>query len=172
MRRLVTLALLLTLPVLVVSCTYHRAHFDYTDLTETVPLRESEWAGEKLGPVAANDGGAIWNDCTKSSRGTIWHLVHQTRELGGNAIGEIRWLPKTEKHSSGDPTCKRAWAWLVLWPVATTKVFMSTRAEAYAYKVPEEALVGSGLYRIPEDPAEAERVVERILAENPARTAR
>ena len=45
----------------------------------------------------------------------------------------------------------------MLWPVTFSKVFMSTRAEAYAFKVPEGALVGAGLYRIPEDPAAAER---------------
>ena len=157
------LASLLALP----CCTYHRAHFDYVDLAEAVPLRDSGWEGERLGLVAANEGGAIWNDCTKSARGTIWHLVHQAREMGGNAIGEIRWLPKTRKRTSGEPTCKRGWAWLAIWPVSFSRVFMSTRAEGYAYKVPEEASARAGLYRIPEDPRGRERLVDRILAENP-----
>jgi hypothetical protein len=36
MRPLTIVALPLTLPLLVVSRTYHRAHFDYTDLTGQV----------------------------------------------------------------------------------------------------------------------------------------
>ena len=113
MRRLTMVALLLALPLLVVSCTYHRAHFDYAELTEKVPLRESDWDGERLGPVAANEGGAIWNDCTKSAKGTVWILIDETKRMGGNAIGEIRWIPKKEKKGAlplggADHPCSRS----------------------------------------------------------------
>jgi hypothetical protein len=83
-RDVTATALIVSLLVLSVSCSYHRAHFYHADYADGLPMSEFAWEGERLGPVAANEGGAIWNDCTKSARGTVWLLTDRTRKLAGH----------------------------------------------------------------------------------------
>ena len=147
------------------ACTYHRAHFNHEDYADQVPLSSESFDGEALGPVAANEAGAVWNDCTKSAKGTVWILIDETKRMGGNAIGEIRWIPKKEKKGARElPTCKKAWGWLAIWPVVLSPVFMSSRAEAQAYRIPEGAATSKGIYRIPDSDEERAALVERIVA--------
>jgi hypothetical protein len=167
MRQWTATTLVLSLLILSTSCSYHRAHFDYTDEAGAMSVSATAQDGERLGLVSANEGGAIWNDCTGSARGTLWLLMDRTKKLGGNAIGEIRWIPKSGVRSTGEPTCKKQWAWFLVWPVLLTPVFMSSRAEAYAYKIPEGAESVAGLYRIPDSEAGRRQLADRILAENP-----
>ena len=90
MRRTKAKLLALFLVFLSVSCTYHRAHFNHSDYAGQMPLSESSWSGESLGPVAANEAGAFWESCTKSAKGTVWILIDETRRMGGNAIGDAK----------------------------------------------------------------------------------
>lgn len=167
MRRVNAGFLLMCLLLLSVSCTYHRAHLNHSDYAAEMPIRDTGWDGESLGPVAANEAGAVWNDCTKSVKGTLWILMDETRRLGGNAIGDIRWIPKKAKKGNLTlPTCRKAWGWLAIWPALLSPVFMSSRAEAVAYKVDETKMPRAGLYLIPETDAGQMKLVERILAEN------
>jgi hypothetical protein len=150
-----------------VSCTYHRAHLNHSDYAAEMPIRDSAWDGESLGPIAANEAGAVWNDCTKSVKGTLWILIDETKRLGGNAIGDIRWIPKKEKKGNLTlPTCRKSWGWFLIWPATLSPVFMSSRAEAIAYKVDETELPRAGLYLIPETNAGQMELVETILAES------
>jgi len=170
MNRRACLAVLVCACLLFVttSCSYHRAHFRYDEYADEMPIRTESWEGEALGPVSANEKGAIWNNCTESARGTLWLLMDDTRRLGGNAIGDIRWIPKQEEKGNRDaPTCQKSWAWFLIWPVLVTPVFMSSRAEAQAYKIPETAKPRAGLYRIPRSSEEQAALVDRILAESP-----
>lgn len=167
MRRMTAGLLVLSVISLSVSCTYHRAHINHSDYAAEMPISDTGWDGESLGPVAANEAGAFWNDCTKSVEGTLWILIDETKRMGGNAIGDIRWIPKKEKKGNLTlPTCRKGWAWLLVWPVMVTPVFMSSRAEAVAYKVDETKLPRAGLYLIPETEAGQLKLVETILAES------
>ena len=167
MRRMTAGLLVLSSISLSVSCTYHRAHLNHSDYATQMPISESAWDGESLGPVAANEAGAFWNDCTKSVKGTLWILIDETRRMGGNAIGDIRWIPNKEKKGRLTvPTCRKAWGWLLLWPAMVTPVFMSSRAEGVAYTVDESELPRAGLYLIPETDEGQSKLVERILAES------
>lgn len=167
MRRSIAPLVIGSLVCLGSSCSYHRAHIDYSEYADKMPIQGGTIQGEKLGKVSANEGGAFWNDCTKSARGSIWLLMDQTHDLGGNAIGEIRWLPAADERTTEKPTCKKKWAWFLVWPVMVTPVFMSTRVEAEAYRIesPAQADIGDGLYAIPETVAGREALAERIVAE-------
>jgi hypothetical protein len=122
-------------PTLLTSaCTYHRARISYDDPAQPVPIREAEWEGELLGHVASNEGGAIWNNCTKSAETSLWAVIDDAQRMGGNAIGNVRWIPKKEKGNRDRPTCRKGWGWLAIWPVALTTVFMSSRVEAGVYR--------------------------------------
>jgi len=166
MRRTIASSLALCLLALSISCTYHRAHFNHSDYAAEMPLSDSAWGGESLGPVAANEAGAVWIDCTKAAKGTVWILIDETRSMGGNAIGDIRWIPKKEKKGRLTvPACRKAWGWALIWPALLSPVFMSSRAEGIAYKVDESELPRAGLYRIPETDEGQMKLVERILAE-------
>lgn len=163
MRRAIALTVCGCLLTALGGCSYHRAHFTLEEYAEEMPLSSASFEGERLGKVSANGRGAIWNDCTKSARGAVWEVMDQTRRLGGNAIGDLRWIPKNETRSSELPTCKKGWAWFLVWPVLVTPVFMSTRVEGYAYKVPESELSKAGLYPVPSDSRDWAGVMNRIL---------
>jgi hypothetical protein len=167
-RSVVALAVCCALIAASTACTYHRAHIDYEDYADKMPLSAEPFDGERLGTVAANEAGAIWNDCTKAARGTLWILMDDTKRLGGNAIGEIRWIPKKEKHITELPTCRKAWAWFLIWPATLSPVFMSSRAEAQAFRIPEGSKPTAGMYVIPDSNDDREALVERILAESPS----
>ena len=56
----------------------------------------------------------------------------------------------------------------MVWPVLATRVFMSSRAQAQAYRIPESAKTRAGLYRIPDTRVEREELIDRILTESGA----
>jgi hypothetical protein len=161
----IAILLCLCLPLLPLSCSSHRAHVRHADYADEMLLSAESLDGEVLGSVAANEAGALWNDCSKSVRGTLWHLMDRTEAMGGNAVGNIRWLPKSEKRATALPTCKKGWGWVLVWPVVLTPVFMSSRAEATAYRIAEPGRAAAGLYVIPGTPAEREALIDRILAD-------
>ncbi len=165
-RRLAAGMLAVALAVFGVGCTYHRAHLNHSDYADRMAIREGSWPGEALGPVAANEAGAIWIDCTDSVEGTLWVLIDETRRMGGNAIGDIRWIPKkANKGNLTVPTCRKKWGWFLLWPAVLSPVFMSSRAEAVAYRVDPDELPRAGLYLIPETDEGQVELVGQIVAD-------
>lgn len=134
-------------------------------------MQAAAWDGEALGTVSARDGGAIWRKCTKVARGSIWHLIDQTEQLGGNAIGDFRWIntkpgkPDKEKRNFDEATCQKKWGWFLLWPFLLTPQFMSARVEAEAYRVDSLPGLSSGIYAIPSSVGERELLVDRILGD-------
>jgi hypothetical protein len=153
------------------GCSYHRAYIAYTEYSEDVRVAATGWEGRALGRVAAAEGGAIWERCTDVARGSLWILMEDARRLGGNAIGDVRWVPQDPGRTTDLPTCKKKWGWFLIWPVLVTPGFMSASVEAVAYEVPDPDKALAGLHLIPEDPAERAALVDRILAEHrtPAR---
>jgi hypothetical protein len=165
MRRLATALLLGIFLIVGSACTYHRAYLEYSEYDQKTPLKAGSWNGERLGDIRAGEGGALWVKCTDAARGSIWILMDDTKKMGGNAIGDIRWTPQNPKHSSDRPTCKKKWGWFLVWPVLVTPGFMSARVDAVAYRIPEGASQRADLYVIPDGPEDRERLVEQILAD-------
>jgi len=167
------LQVILTIAVILLgtACSYHRAHVWYRDYHDQIPMLADPWDGEALGTVSARDGGAIWRKCTDVARGSIWHLIDETEQLGGNAIGDIRWIntrpgkPDKEKRNFDNPTCQKKWGWFLLWPFLLTPQFMSARVEAQAYRGDGLPDLTSGIYSIPDSVADRELLVDRILAD-------
>jgi hypothetical protein len=145
------------------SCSYHRAYISYTEFDEDIQVAAAGWDGRRLGPVSAHEGGAIWERCTDVAAGSMWILMEDTRAMGGNAIGEIRWLPKNPERTTNLPTCKKKWGWFLVWPVLVTPGFMSARVEAVAYNVPDTGAARADLYLIPENPKEREALARRLV---------
>ena len=145
------------------GCTYQRAFISYSESGNDVQLAATGWEGRSLGPVSANQGGAIWASCTKIAKGSLWVLMDKTRKMGGNAIGEIRWVPQNPKQTTSDPTCKQKWGWFLVWPVLVTPGFMSAKVEAVAYSIPEGEATRTGMYRVPEDLEGRVAVARRIV---------
>lgn len=164
MSKLTAVCLIHLLVLSTLSCSYHRALVNYDEYDE-VSMHPSNWDGEALGMVSANNGGAIWNDCTKAAKASIWILIDETRALGGNAIGDIRWMPGSPARNLTAPSCKRGWGWFLIWPVLATPVFMSTKVEAQAYRIDESEARSAGLYVIPESEHDQANLVEEIVEE-------
>jgi hypothetical protein len=145
------------------GCSYHRAYVSYEEGDGTLPIRRDGWQGERLGTVSAKEGGAIWKNCTRVAEGSVWVLMEETRKLGGNAIGEIRWFP--ERRATTDPVCRQGWGWVLIWPVLATPAFQSARAVAVAYRVDESVPMESGMFLIPESVEERRELAARIAAD-------
>jgi len=148
------------------ACSYQRAFIDYTDESTDIPIRVDGWDGQRLGRVTAKQGGAIWTNCTKIAEGSIWILMDKTRKLGGNAIGEIRWIPKIQQRSTGDATCRQEWGWILLWPLLATPLHQTAGVEAFAYRVDDPEEADQTVYLIPDSAEERQRLVERIVADS------
>jgi hypothetical protein len=154
------------------GCSYHRAYISYSQYKEDVRVAATGWEGQRLGTVSAGEGGAIWERCTDVAEGSMWVLMEDARRMGGNALGDIRWVPQNPGRTTEEPTCKKKWGWFLVWPVLVTPGFMSARVEAVAYAVPGSGATREGLYLIPDDPDERAAVIERIVADGPMRAAR
>ena len=165
MKRLMTLVVCVVVLGSVFGCSYHRAYVSYSKVEEDVQVAAAGWDGRRLGPVSAREGGALWEKCTAVAEGSLWVLMDDTRKMGGNAIGEIRWIPMNPKRTSEDPTCRKKWGWILIWPVLATPAFQSARVEAVAYNVPDTGAAEAGLYLIPDDPNEREILAQRIVTE-------
>jgi hypothetical protein len=93
----------------------------------------------------------------------LWVLMEDTRKMGGNAIGEIRWIPRNPSRTTADPTCRKKWGWVLIWPLLATPAFQSARVEAVAYNVPDTGTAEAGLYLIPENASERAALVRRVV---------
>ena len=163
MKRTFFLAACFALAWSAVGCSYHRAYVSYDQYEEDVQVAAVGWEGRRLGPVSAREGGALWEKCTDIAEGSLWVLMEDTRKMGGNAIGEIRWIPKNPNRTTEDPTCRKKWGWILIWPVLATPAFQSARVEAVAYNVPDASAAQAGLYLIPEDEEERIALVRKIV---------
>ena len=164
MKRLMTLLVSVVLIGPGLGCSYHRAYVSYPKYEEDVQVAAAGWDGRRLGPVSAREGGALWEKCTDVAAGSLWVLMEDTRKMGGNAIGEIRWIPRNQNRTTPDPTCRKKWGWILIWPVLATPAFQSARVEAVAYNVPDASAAEAGLYLIPDDANEREILARRIAA--------
>jgi hypothetical protein len=156
---------LVTLVAVGAGCSYHRAFISYDAVAWKLPLSADLVVGERLGVVRASEGGALWRECTDVARGSVWVLIADAREMGGNAIGDIRWFPSKPDLDHRTPVCKKKWGWFLIWPVLLTPGFQSAIVEATAYRVAEPQTTRSGLYVIPDRPDEQRALVDRIIAE-------
>lgn len=154
--------LLVALMAVATGCTYHRAYIDYEDHEGNVAMQPGGWDGERLGVVRASEGGAVWKDCTTVAEASIWVLMEETRKLGGNAIGEFRWVPQHPKRSSELPTCRQRWGWFLIWPAVLSPAFQSAGVEAVAYRVDDPKQARGGVYLIPEGERERWALAGRI----------
>jgi hypothetical protein len=143
------------------ACTYRRAYLSYPHHPGEVPLHATSLDGERLGVIRAREGGPVWKDCTDVAEGSIWVLVEQTKRLGGNAIGEVRFFPSRPHLNPEEAVCRQRWGWLLVWPVLLTPAFQLADVEATAYRVPPDT-ISSKLYVIPDSPVERAEMVARI----------
>jgi len=163
MKRFMTMVVCVVLIGFGSGCSYHRAYVSYSEHEDDVQVAAAGWDGRRLGPVSAREGGALWEKCTAVAEGSLWVLMEDTRKMGGNAIGEIRWIPRNQNRTTDDPTCRKKWGWILIWPVLATPAFQSARVEAVAYNVPDASTAEAGLYLIPEDPSDRRALAELIV---------
>ena len=153
--------------LLAIGCSSHRAFISYEEYTE-VPLQASSFQGERIGPIFIKEGGAIWKECTDVARGSLWRLIDEAKRRGGNAVGDIRWMPKTSAPFADRPICKRRWGYFLVWPILATPAFMAANVEGVVYRIdtPEaDAAEVAGLYLLPGSESETAQLVETILAD-------
>jgi hypothetical protein len=144
MKQFVTLVVCVVLIGSGFGCSYHRAYVSYSKYEEDVQVATAGWDGRRLGPVSARE-------------------VEDTRKVGGTDSGESRWIPRSPSRTTADATCRKKWAWILVWPVLATPAFQSARVEAVAYSVPDTSAAEAGLYLIPEDASERTALVRRIV---------
>lgn len=118
------------------GCSAPKGFFVYDDfaaadlLIEPYPI-EGE---QSIAPLYASKGYPISVSCTDATKEVLVMLIGLARSKGGNAIGDIRWLPK-EDMLRRDPTCKKRWVWAIPFPFLFTSYFMKVDVSAQAYKL-------------------------------------
>jgi hypothetical protein len=152
------------LALLTQGCSYHSAFIRYDEYTD-VTLQAESFSGDDLGVVTITEGGAIWKECTDVARGAIWLLIDEARRRGGNAVGDIRWMPRASDRRIDRPTCKRRWGFFLIWPVLATPAFMAANVEGVVYRTDSASNESAGLYRLPDGADETSRLVEAILVD-------
>lgn len=157
--------LLLVAVALSSACAYQRAYVAYDRPEQGLPLAATPLSGEDIGVVRAAEGGPVWKDCTAVARAAVWVLIDETRRLGGNAVGNIRWFPNDPGDTTDRPCCRQRWGWVLVWPVLATPAFQIAEVEGTAYRLAEPALDGSGVYLIPEAADAQADLVTQIVSD-------
>ncbi len=147
------------------ACAYQRAYIAYDRPEAGLPLAATPLAGEAIGVVKAAEGGPVWQDCTKVAEAAVWVLIDETRRLGGNAVGNIRWFPNEPGATTDRPCCRQRWGWVLVWPVLATPAFQIAEVEGTAYRLAEPERAASHLYVIPETEAARADLVARIVSD-------
>jgi hypothetical protein len=92
----------------------------------------------------------------------VWVLIDETRRLGGNAVGDIRWFPN-ESATTDRPCCRQRWGWVLVWPVLATPAFQVAKVEGTAYRLAEPVHEQGGVYLIPDGAEARAELVARIV---------
>ncbi len=144
------------------GCHFQRAYLSYPVTSGELPVHSTAIEGVAIGTVRANEGGPVWKECTRVAEGAIWVLIKQTKGLGGNAVGNLRWFPDKPRFLPQEAMCKQKWGWVLVWPILATPAFQRARVEATAYRI-EEPGQESALYVIPDSPSAQAELVRRIV---------
>jgi len=145
------------------ACAYQRAYVSYTDYDE-VKLSTDGWEGKSLGKVTARERGPIWRNCTRLAEGSVWVLMEEAKKLGGNAVGDIRWIPEKTERTTSDPVCQRKYGWFLIWPTLATPLFQKASVEGQAFLIESESSVPAGAFLIPEDHEDRWRLAAAITS--------
>jgi hypothetical protein len=156
-------ALLATAVTLSGACTYQRAYIAYDRYKGGLPLAATPLNGEAVGVVAAAESGPVWKDCTKVAEAAVWVLIDETRRVGGNAVGNIRWFPDETVATADRPCCRQRWGWVLVWPVLATPAFQIAKVQGTAYRLAAPEPAPNGLYVIPETEDARADLVARIV---------
>jgi len=144
------------------ACAYQRAYLAYDRPKHGLPLAATPLTGEAIGVVRAAEGGPVWKDCSRVAEAAVWVLIDETRRLGGNAVGNIRWFPN-EPAATDRPSCRQHWGWILVWPVLATPAFQVADVEGTAYRLAGPAQGVSGVYVIPEMADARAKLVARVV---------
>ena len=161
MRKFSVVLLSMAMAVVSWACAYQRAFVSYADYDE-VKISAEGWEGRRLGRVTARERGPIWANCTKLAEGTVWVLMEEAKKIGGNAVGEIRWLPDKPERTTTEPVCQQKYGWFLVWPTLATPLFQRASVEGEAYLIEDESVLPAGAYVIPDDLEERWRLAAVI----------
>jgi len=139
------------------ACSTQTAYIDKKESQDGVKLSNDAFKGQNLGAIKAEDGGAIWDKCDEKAEGSLRELAHKAKSMGANAVGDIRWTAT----KSSEPSCKKGWGYLVIWPFILTPLLMSTQVTGVAYKTTGAR---AGLFMLPNNQAEEDAFVKQVLA--------
>lgn len=147
------------------ACAYQRAYIAYDRLEQALPLAATPLAGQAVGVVRAAEDGPVWKDCTRVAEAAVWVLIDETRRLGGDAVGSIRWFPNDPGDTTDRPCCRQRWGWVLVWPVLATPAFQLAEVEGTAYRLAGPAPEEGGVYPIPETAGARAELAARIVDE-------
>ncbi len=143
------------------ACQIAPALVDYDHVDSTMKASAESFGGKNLGSVSGDEGGAIWNNCTEKATESVRVMLSRAKALGANAVGDITWRASKDKN----PTCKKGWGYMVIWPFILTPLFMSTAVDGVAYKTDGSSSKKKGLYLIPSDEQQQIALAHKIVQE-------
>lgn len=158
MKNFSKLLLIAILSIQVSGCSTHKAYLKYESLSDNIQIKDESLSGKALGHVRGNEGGAIWDNCTKKAEDSVREMVAQAKKLGANAIGDIKWYAS----GNSNPTCKKGWGYLLIWPFILTPLFMSTAVDGTAYQI-GHGKKSSSIFSLPQNKQEEDELIQKIM---------
>ncbi len=141
------------------ACSTNRANINYTDVDREIPIKSAGLEGEELGLVVGENGGAIWNSCEEKAAASVREMIASARGKGASAIGNVKWAAS----GNSEPTCKKSWGMLLIWPLVLTPLFMSSKVTGTAYKVDAGRARKMGLLILPSTEKEEAELLNKIV---------
>ncbi len=126
MRNLILLVLVISS-----SCSVQSVKFKNSDSETVMFLTNGPLEGKALGTVSGDEGGAIWSNCQERAAKSLEDMKKKAKAMGANAIGKITWYAS----GNSNPSCKKSWGYLAVWPMMLTPFFMNTYVQGVAYKI-------------------------------------
>src|SRR5260221_2189070 len=118
MKKFVYVSLIAALSFQGMGCSTSGARVDYRSIGEEskIEVKPGSVDGQSLGVAKGDEGGAIWADCTEKAQNSMRELLAKAKEAGANAVGDIKWYAS----GNSQPSCKKGWGYLVIWPFVLT----------------------------------------------------
>ncbi|MBL7670081.1 MAG: hypothetical protein JNM39_06315 [Bdellovibrionaceae bacterium] len=152
--------ILLSAAVITMGCSTHSAKINYSEFKSDISIKAGPWDGQELGSVSGSQGGFIWSDCTDSARSAVEEMIGEAKEMGGNAVGNIRWRAR----GTSEASCKKKWGWFGLWPFVLTPLFMSSAVDGLAYKIAPAGAKKLGLLMLPTNEMEKAAFIDTVIS--------
>lgn len=94
------------------ACSTHHPELNYKEFHLYSGDNPGNKDFDEIGPVSGSGSGFLWSDCGEVATAAVKEMLDQAKAKGGDSVYKVRF----EQWSQ--PTCRKHWGWLLIWPAA------------------------------------------------------